>query len=190
MIGAKSRYRYLLVMMLWLLSIPLSACDASARRAQVEAQVVAFMLDHIVQNYASAHVTYSALEEGGEKEAVPVPSIIIWAPPGKGYHSPHEILEYDQPYRVWMYVDRQLSVAEQASAAIELYERDFINYPLVESWGYYGFGIFSVSRDMQQAEVYLGISCGPMCGSGYMYTLQRNPSGAWEITETELVWIV
>ena len=86
--------------------------------------------------------------------------------------------------------DGQLIEQSDKTAAIAQYEQEFIPNPVTESWGFYSFGIFTVSRDNQQAEVYLGIFCGPMCGIGYMYTLQRDSSAAWNITGSEIVWLV
>ena len=89
-------------------------------------------------------------------------------------------------------MDRDCSLSEESDqlAEIQRYRQDYMIYPDNEYWGYYTFGIFSIASDGQQAEVYLGASCGPMCGNGFMITLQRNSSGDWEISDTELVWIV
>lgn len=182
--------RTLLALILSLLSMIIPACNASYSDSQVDEELVTFMLAHIVNNYVGDHIASIAPIEQADPGVVQVPSIIIWAPPGKDLHSPGEILDRDQPIRVWMYIDQQLIQMSDANAAIEQYLQKHIHYSVTESWGFYDFGIFSVSKDRQSAEVYLGISCGPMCGSGYMYTLQRDSSGAWEIIEAELVWIV
>ena len=168
----------------------LLACKPSLAQEQAEDELVAFMLDHIVTEYAAANRTYIAPGEQREPVAIHVPSIIIWAPPAKDWDSPGEILKLDQPIQVWSYRDGSLSEQSDQLAAIQRYRQDVMNYPENEYWGYYTFGIFSIADDGQQAEVYLGASCGPMCGSGVMLTLQRNASGDWEISETELVWIV
>ena len=148
------------------------------------------MLDHIVTEYAGAYRAYIAPGEQREYITINVPSIIIWAPPAKHWDSPSEILKLDQPIQVWSYRNGSLSEESDQLAEIQRYRQDYMIYPDSEYWGYYTFGIFSIASDGQQAEVYLGASCGPMCGNGFMLTLQRNSSGDWEIVEEELVWIV
>lgn len=56
-------------------------------------------------------------------------------------------------------------------------------------WGIYSFGILEVSPDFQSAEVYIGVSCGGLCGHGVMYTIQRSPSGEWWISDSIELWI-
>ena len=76
------------------------------------------------------------------------------------------------------------------SEAIEQYQQTYMHYPQSESWAFYNIGILSVSKAGEQAEVYLGIFCGPLCGIGYRYTLECSSSGGWEITGAERVWIM
>lgn len=182
--------RALLAVSISCLSVMMPACDAASESEHVNEQLAAFMLDHIVINFFGGSGSSVAPDEQVAPGSVPVPSIIVWAPPGTNTHSPGEILDRNRPIRVWMYTDHRLSQVSDPTATIEEYLKTYVHYPGIESWGFYDFGLFSVSRDRQSAEVYLGISCGPKCGSGYMVTLQRNPSGVWEIIETELVWIV
>ena len=186
----KKADRILLILTTAILSVSMISCSTSTRNEQVNEELVAFMLDHIVMNYVDVRIAASASGDQAEQGANPVPSLIIWAPQGKDAHSPGEILDLENPIKVWMYTGHQLSEVSDPATAIEQYKNEYIQYPETESWGFYNFGIFSVSRDAQQAEVYLGISCGPMCGIGYLYTLQCNTSAGWEITDTELVWIV
>ena len=56
------------------------------------------------------------------------------------------------------------------------------------AWGYYEFGVVAMADDKQSAKVYVGASCGPLCGHGFYYTLQRSPSGKWWITDAEHLW--
>ena len=56
------------------------------------------------------------------------------------------------------------------------------------AWGFYQFAITSVDESLQKAEVYRAASCGLVCGSGYLLTLERMPDGEWLITDAEHLW--
>lgn len=186
----KSEKRILLALMVLLLGALTPACTAQAERETVEAELALFMRDHIVNEYLDANLAYPASADTAQAAKNPVPSIIIWAPPGRNPHSPNEFVRLDQPTKVWLFADGQLSEVSDKTAAIDQYRQEYMNYPESESWGFYNIGILSVSSKGQQAEVYLGIFCGPLCGIGYRYTLQRSSSGGWEITGAERVWIM
>jgi hypothetical protein len=56
------------------------------------------------------------------------------------------------------------------------------------AWGSYDFGIVKLSSDFLSADVYIGASCGPLCGHGVMYKIQRSPSGEWWIYDSMHLW--
>jgi hypothetical protein len=176
-------------MVVSLLSILTPACESQAEREQVEAELALFMRNYSVDEYLDANLAYPASADTAQAALNTVPSIIIWAPPGRNPHSPGEFVKLDQPIKVWLFADGQLSEVSDKTAAIDQYRQEYMNYPESESWGFYNFAILSVSSNGQQAEVYLGASGGPMEGAGQVYTLQRSSSGEWEITDFELVWI-
>ncbi len=62
-------------------------------------------------------------------------------------------------------------------------------HPNEPGGSYYEFGILSLSKGNQQVMVYAGNWCGTLCGSGIVYTLQRNAAGQWELTGSEMKWI-
>ena len=45
------------------------------------------------------------------------------------------------------------------------------------------------SRDSSQALLYLGHSCGGLCGTGWKVQLRRDPSRRWRIITADVVWI-
>ena len=185
----KKRNRTLLVLVAALLSFLAPACKSQVEQDQVEAELALFMRDYIVDKYLDANLAYPASADSEQAALKTVPSIIIWAPPGRNPHSPNEFVKLDQPIKVWLFADGQLSEVSDKTAAIDQYRQEYMNYPESESWGYYNIGILSVTSKSQQAEVYLGASGGPMEGTGQVYTLQRSSSGEWVITDFEMVWI-
>jgi hypothetical protein len=92
---------------------------------------------------------------------------------------------------VWWYTDGQLTETEDKLKSIEEYRQRYMQDAKSDiwAWGYYEFGIVSIADDLQSAKVYVGASCGPLCGHGMYYTLQRSPSGKWWITDSQNLWV-
>jgi hypothetical protein len=171
-------------MLVALMTILTPGCMSREERRQVETELALFMRDYIVEQHRKIQ------REHPDSPAAKVPVIIIWAPPGRNPDSPTEYADRTRPIRVWLFEDGQLSEQSNMVMAIEAYRQAYMNYPGSESWAFYDIAIESISRTGQQAQVYMGASCGAMCGRGVMLTLECNSSGNWEISETELVWIV
>lgn len=173
--------RIRLALMVALMTALTAACWSRAEREQAETELALFMRDYIVEEYLDVH---------GENSSFELPGIIIWAPPGKKPHAPSEFVNLDQPIRVWLYAHSKLSEQSDRITAIEAYQHTFLQYPGSDSWAFYTIGVESIGRGGQQAEVYVGAFCGPLCGLGTRYTLVRNAEGGWEITGSERVWIM
>ncbi len=173
--------RIILTLMVALITALTAACWSRAEREHVEIELAVFMRDYLVEEFLDVH---------GENSAFEVPGIIIWAPPGRKPHSPSEFVKLDQPIRVWLYAHSKLSEQSDRITAIEAYQQMYMQYPGSDSWAFYTIGIESIARGWQQAEVYVGAFCGPLCGLGARYTLQRSADGGWEITGSERVWIM
>ncbi len=171
----------------------LSACTPVITEAQAQKEIGVFMLDYIIRRQIGATATY--LETSGQPwvKAPPDANIIVWAPPNKNIEDTSiAYLNTDQPQRVWWLEGKQLTeVTSDKAAAVEDYRQTHMMHPAsdIRGWGYYEFGILSLSDGNQKAEVYAGISCGPLCGTGTIYTLERNRAGNWEITGSEMKWI-
>jgi hypothetical protein len=186
----------LLVLTIGVLNMLLSACNTSPGteevvldRQQVEHELVAFMLDYIVQQQIPENMPYIPPEDRSANGPPAVVSIIIQAPPGEDPDSSHNTLDLTQPIRVWLYTDNQLYEAIDRAETIAQYRRDYMDHNTSQHWGYYDFGIISISDDGQQAKVFWEVSCGMMCGHGYMNILDRTATGIWEITGAEWMWI-
>ena len=169
-----------------------SACAPAVPKDQVEKEIVSFMLDYILREQMGGAGNYTQSGGGRWAEAPEDANIIIWAPPVEPReNSGIEFVKSDQPNRVWWYADQRLvEVTDKQEAVRQFREAHFSSIsPTGRAWGYYEFGILSTSSDNREARVYLGVSCGPLCGTGTIYTLQRSKAGSWEIKDSEMKWI-
>ncbi len=186
----KNGVRSMLVILM-LSAVLLSACGPSIPQAQVEQELVPFMLDFIVQQNLGGKAPYA--QSGGHlwAEAPQDAALIVWAPPVKSSEQNGTLfVNTDEPTRVWWFADNQLAEVTDKVQAIQAFRQAHFSGDAPEhGWGYYEFGILSVSADGRLAKVYLGISCGPLCGTGTIYTLQRNEAGTWSIKDSEGKWI-
>jgi outer membrane protein assembly factor BamB len=158
--------------------------------AAAEDEIVHFVLDFIVEQEIGGTIDY--IRESGQPwvEDAPEANLIVWEPPNEDAEYPWELLYEQPPRRVWWYAEGELVELEDGAAAIEEYEQTAMQDPESDiwAWGYYDFAIVSLSEGYQQAQVYVGVSCGPLCGHGYLYTLARSPSGEWWITLGQHLW--
>lgn len=190
------RIKYLLAFSLMLLTLLFSACDSESRteeiaidQQQAEHELVTFMLDYIVRQQIPENMPYIPPEDRSANGPPSLVSIIIQAPPGEDSDSSHNTLDLTQPIRVWLYTGNQLYEAIDRTETIEQYRQDYMDFQNSKYWGFYDFGIISISEDGQQAKVFWEVTCGSMCGHGYMNILERNADGKWEITGAEWMWI-
>jgi hypothetical protein len=171
----------------------LSACTQtqSLSKEQAEKELVAFMLDFTL--HQELGVTGVTAQSGRHlwANAPPDASLIVWAPPVTNLDDATTIfVNTDEPSRVWWYAGNQLVEVTDKVEAIQAFRQvHFSGSSPSKGWGYYEFGLFSLSDGNRTAKVYLGVSCGPLCGEGTIYTLQRDDSGEWKITKTEPRWI-
>jgi hypothetical protein len=188
-------HKYLFASFAVLLCMFITACQSSPGEKKVEDELVAFILDSLI-------FTESTSETGSTNDLgqswieyidgyIDVPSIIIWAPPINS-NTPkrsYNTLNTAEPIKVWWFENKGLSEVTNKTEAIEQYRHDYLRNQDSLFWGYYEFGIISISKNGQEAEVYLGILCGRLCGHGTLYTLHCNESGQWEIIDSEWLWI-
>ncbi len=176
----------------------LGACTPAFPKEQAEKELKEFMLDFVVKQALGGVVSYT--RAGGQpwSNAPSDASLLVWAAPVDSMGDGIEYLKSDQPLQVWWLSQNQLTeVTSDKAAAVQDYRQTRIyNYkpPADPStggwgWGYYEFGILRLSNGNRQAEIYVGISCGPLCGNGTTYTLKRGDSGEWKIYEEHGVWI-
>lgn len=117
-------------------------------------------------------------------------NIIIWAPANKKAKDPWGYLNREAPTRVWWYADGKLIETQDKLKSIEEYKKQYMENPASDiwAWGYYEFGILSIANSGDKAVVYVGVTCGPLCGHGFRYTLKRSPNGEWWISNAEHLW--
>lgn len=167
-----------------------SSCAPSIPAEQAESELAAFMLDRIAQQETGGP---SAPVKGSPQPWAAAPAdaaIIVWAPPVERIE-PDSIkyLRTEQAVRVWWLAGDQLVEVTDRQEAIEAFRQAHMSDPSSRKWGYYEFGILSLTNGNRDAEIYLGVSCGPLCGEGIIYVLHRNDSGQWEIKDTRNIWI-
>src|SRR5512138_2785073 len=171
----------------------LTACAPALPREQAEQEIGDFMLDYLAAQQAGGAYTRAAAQPWAN--APDNANLIVWAPPTVPANKDGiNYLQSDKPLHVWWLLDTHLTeVSGDRAAAVQAYrDRHMVHAPEGTrpwSWGYTEFGILSLFSGNQQAQVYVGISCGPLCGNGTVYTLQRTPSGTWEIRDSEMKWI-
>ena len=194
--GKHNRRSIILLMIAILMGNILPACaDSSTQEAvvitrqQAEHELVTFMLDLILNQEIPKYLPYIPPGERSIRAPAAVASLIIQAPPIDAPQPGENPLDLTQPLRVWLYKDNQLFEAIDKTETIQQYRQDHMNYQLSQDWGFYNFGIVSISDDGQQAKVYWEVSCGFDCGHGYLNLMQRNAQGKWQITGAEWGWI-
>lgn len=177
-------WRALALISLILVSLP--ACSPVLDQAQLLDEIAAFTVDYIVTNKIGA-TSYTQPASVPWEVPPEKASFIVYAPYFAGSESAFE-LDLGQPTRAWWFTEGQLVAMGDAQAALAQYRQR--REALVRGpWDYYEFGVRSVSANGKQAEVYVGYMCGPLCGIGEMYSLERDAAGKWEVTKTEMVWI-
>ncbi len=173
-------------------AILLSGCSPALTKKSTEEELVSFMLDFIIQQHTVEPANYVQTSRQTWADVPADAKIIVWsAPVEKIDETTTNYLKDGEPIKVWLYADNELAEMTDKLGTIKDYQmtHNISNSETdTASWGYYSFGIFSIS-DNNEAKVYVGFGCGPVCGEGDMYTLERNDSGKWEIKDTELLWV-
>jgi hypothetical protein len=178
-------------------SLLLEACGPSASipRAQAEQEVGAYMLDTIIREQIGMPWDYTRTAGQPWSMAPDKVDLIVWSPVEKFSASGIKFMDRDKALHVWWLAGKQLTeVTSDKAAAVQDYRntRMMRRPDPTESawgWGYFEYGILSMSEGNRTARVYMGISCGPLCGQGTIYTLERDASGTWTITNSEMRWI-
>jgi len=143
--------------------ILLSSCGGSVDQQQAEDEILAFLLDSILnrlREYSIADVT-----------------LIVLSPVQGSQESPDWSMNIDDPLKVWWFDGDQLTEVADPLAAIEQFRQDQMTQDI---YGLYDFGILSIAEDGQSAEVYRGYDCGFEChGTASYFILERNDAGEW-----------
>jgi hypothetical protein len=175
-----------------IITISLIGFFLSVTKDKTEKELVSFMLDFIVQQEIGGTVNY--IQSSGQPwvDAPPDANMIVWAPPDKD-RAEYTInyLKSGEPIKVWWFADNQLIETAKKKESIQKYQETHMSDPEsnIWAWGYYEFGVLSVSLDNREATIYVGVSCGPVCGHGVIYAVHRNNSGKWEINDSKDIWI-
>ncbi|MBI5296147.1 MAG: PQQ-binding-like beta-propeller repeat protein [Chloroflexi bacterium] len=154
-------------------------------------EIISFVLDFIVTNEIGGTANY--IESSGMPwvDAAPQANIIVYSPPKENSNDSWSYIDSDHPISVWWYADNQLTKVEDMQKAIDEYEQIYMNDPQSDifAWGSYDFGILEIGKDLRSAKIYVGASCGPLCGHGLFYYLQRSASGEWWIYDAVDLWV-
>lgn len=156
------------------LGLLLSACRPSIPADQAQKEIVAFTPDYIVREELGRAGDYARASGQPWANAPFDADIIVWAPPSDAIDKATlGYLKRDRPGRVWWLEGNQLTeVTSDLAAAVQDYRQTHILTPPSPAssggwgWGYYEFGILSLSSGNWRAQVYVGVSCGPVCGTG------------------------
>lgn len=169
---------------------PLVGCSPSITKNDAEKEIVSFMLDLIIHNSLKVAANYVQSSDQPWLNPPPSANLIIYAQPNKEVDkAPWEQLS-EESINVWWYFDNKLIEATDNQVAIQMWNELYMFNQETHSWPYrYEFGILSISGTNRKATVYYSASSCPECGGGQLYTLRRNDSGEWEITDSELLWL-
>ncbi len=173
-------------------SMFLSACTPQIPRPEAEQELVPFVLDRILLLQGGSAVNSAPSGTRRWADAPADAGIVVWAPPVvPADESGIRYVDDEQAYRVWWYADQHLVEVTDKQEAIRQFRQTHFSSTSSSNkgWSYIEFGILSFSRGNREAKVYVGISCGPLCGNGTVYTLQRNDSGTWDVKDSEGKWI-
>jgi hypothetical protein len=166
------------------------ACTPAISGEKAENELAAFMLGLVVQRETGAATTPVKSPPQPWAAAPADTAIIVWAPPAdKIEENTIEYLKTDEAIKVWWFAGNQMVEVTDKQEAIAQFRQAHMSSPSSTRWGYYEFGILSLSNGNRDAEIYLGISCGPLCGEGVIYVVHRNDTGQWETKEIRNVWI-
>lgn len=172
--------------------------------AAAEAEIAQFMRDMIVTEDIEGTLQY--IEETDWYGTGPTDNVIVWrsvveaepsvsVTPTVPFSEKVPQLDEDHPRKVWTYGSGKLveiaADPEQMLAAIAAYRETHIDKETdqnIFAWGFYEFGIVSLDASRQKAEVYRSASCGPLCGSGYLLTIERAPDGRWFVSDSVHLW--
>jgi len=165
-------------------------CAPAIASEKAENELAAFMLSLVVQQKIGASADPIPSNPQPWAAAPQDAAIIVWAPPAEPIEDNSiEYLKIGEAIRVWWFAGNQLAEVTDKQDAIEQFKQAHISNLSSTHWGYYEFGILSMSNGNRDAEIYLGVSCGVLCGEGVIYVVHRNDSGQWETKDIRNVWI-
>jgi hypothetical protein len=165
-------------------------CTPALASDQAESELAAFMLDRVTRQKIGVPADLLPSNPQPWAAAPQDADIIIWAPPADRIEENSiAYLKTDEPIKVWWYAGDQLVEVTDKPEAIAQFRQAHMSNPSSTHWSYYEFGILSLSNGNRDAEIYLGVSCGPLCGEGVIYVVHRNDSGQWETKDIRNVWI-
>ena len=182
-----------LITLMALLAITFSSsgCSPGLSREDAEKEIVAFMLDNIIQGKLEGNANY--LQSSGEPwlETSVTANIITFSPPNDAKEkNPWEYLKSSEPIKVWWYFDNKLIEVTDKGLGQQKWQEYYMNNSDSHSWPIASdFGILSMSNGNTKATIYVDFSSCSECALGFISTLERNDSGMWEIIDTELLWV-
>ena len=156
--------------------------------AQSEEELIAYMHEYIIRQEIHPNFAYIIPPTSRDMSRTQRADRFGSTEGGPGKSAPAAKISV-QPIQAWWYTNNRLLAAGDPAAAMGLYQDNYMTSPGIDAWGFYTLGIFSISADGQEAEVYLGVSCGPKCGHGNLFMFERNRYWQWNLTGSEWMWI-
>lgn len=162
--------------------------------AAAEGEVAMAMLDFLTRERTAEpdSVTPRPAREG---EVIPDnATLILWTAVKEPLpDDPMSSLDREAPIRAWWQWEGNLVEAADPKAALEQHQtrRDTAPNTDAPRSVYIEYGIIHISADSRSARVYVGLFCGPLCGSGMTYTFERDGAGQWieQESKREMNWI-
>lgn len=97
------------------------------------------------------------------------------------------LVDRRRPKQAWLYKNGVLTEKIDAKTALEEYLGTSAFATLTHSFTH--FAILSIGADGRSAKIAVEHNCGGTCGTGYVYSLQRDQTGQWNVIKTEMNWI-
>lgn len=170
--------------------LPANAKPPSEEKRAKE-ELVSFILDFIIKNEIGETADFLQTSGSPWVDAPVKANLIIYAPALENPEQLSRPIDSKNPLTVWWYEENKLIKVDNMQKAIDEYQKIYVDNASssIFAWGRYGFGILQIGSDYRSAEVYIGASCGPLCGHGVTYKLKRSPSGEWWIYDAITLWM-
>jgi outer membrane protein assembly factor BamB len=161
----------------------------AANKRQAENEIIDFALNFIIGDEIIETADFIIAHGEPWIDAPPSANIIIYSTV-LGMTDGHLHVDADTPIRVWWQTEDHLIEVDEKLKAIEEYQSIYMtrDYPSIFTWGYYEIGIAEINPDYRSAVIYIGVSCGRLCGHGVIYTIRRSASGKWWIFSQQTRW--
>lgn len=168
-------------------SFPELKIDLQTLDYETENELVTFMINFSLQAQSGEIINYLQINGEPWVNAPSSANLIIYLPPNKQkLEASWDVLNYEEPIKVSWYFDSKLVEATDNQTAIQKWQDQYAHNSWPER---FTFGILSLSKNNTKATIYFSRSTCPECSGGMLLTVQKNDSGKWTPTNSELLWL-